>query len=131
MKKVIYLYVCTILVCFLFSSIYIFLETYNSDEIFDQRPMIEKQFYVKYCVDDLSFNPFDSYISKLETYLVYLCLIVGMWNFADLIIIVEKDNRGKPEDQLMWNVINSKTYKGIVRKLKKRKSNAKRNTKRK
>lgn len=123
MKKVIYLYMCTILVCSLFSSIYIFLETYNSDEIFDQRPTIEKQFYVKYCADPLRFDPFDSYTSKLETYLVSLCLIVGMWNFADLIILVEKDNisKYKPEDNLLYNIINSKTYKSIKAKIKKRK----------
>ena len=134
MKKVIYLYVCTILVCFFFSSIYMFLETRYSDEVFDQKPMLEKQFYVKYCTDDLSFNPFDSYMSKLETYLVYLCFLVGMWNFADLIIIVEKDNKGKPEDRLLYDAFNDPTYKNIVRKIRKirkRKSNAKKNTKRK
>lgn len=127
MKKVIYLYMCTILVCFLFSSIYIYLETCYSDKTFDQRPMVEKQLYVKYCADDFSFDPYDSYTSKLELYLIYLCLLVGMWNFADLLLIIEKDNisKIKPEDHLMWNVLNSSTYKSIVRKLKKRKSNGK------
>lgn len=127
MKKVIYLYMGTILVCFLFSSIYIYLETCYSDKTFDQRPLIERQMYVKYFADDLSINPFDSYSSKIETYLVYICLIVGLWNGADLLLTLEQDNisKNKPEDNLMWNVLNNKTYKSIVRKIKKRKSNGK------
>ena len=131
MKKIIYLYLCTALVCFTFASVYTYLEETNTDEIFDERPLIEKQFYVKHCSNELSFNPYDSYTSKLENYILMICWIIGCWNLMDvfLLIGIKKDLRGKPEDHLLYNVLNSKTYHSIVRKLKKRKSNGKTNRK--
>ena len=131
MKKIIYLYLCTALVCFSFASIYVYLEECYTDEIFDARPTIEKRMYVKHFADDLSFNPYDSYTSKLENYVLTLCWIIGCWNLMDvfLLIGIKKDLRGKPEDHLLYNVLNSKTYHSIVRKLKKRKSNGKTNRK--
>ena len=126
MKKVIYLYLCTTLICFTFASIYTYIEETHTDEIFDQRPLIEKQFYVKHCTDDLSLNPYDSFTSKFEMYILTLCWIMGALNLMDVFLLmgIKEDFRGKPEDHLLWNVLNSKTYKSIVGKIKKRKSNA-------
>lgn len=123
-KKIVYLYLCTTLVCFTFASIYTYLEETNTDEIFDDRPMIEKQMYIKYFADELSFNPYDSYTSRLENYILTLCWIMGCWNLMDVFLLVgiKNDLRGKPEEHLLWNVLNNKTYKYYVRKLKKRKS---------
>ena len=118
--KVIYLYMCTVLVCFLVSGTYIFIEHCYSDEIFDQKTSIEKQLHIKYCSDSCSLNPFDSYSSKLENYIMYLCWILACFNMMDLLIIFGMKNipSSKPEDCLMWNVLNSKSYKSIVTKIK-------------
>lgn len=122
---------CTVLICFLFSGCYVFLEHCYSDSEFNQKTSIEKQLYVKYCVDDYSINPFDSYSSKIETFILYICWVLGAWNMMDLLLLMGAKNNleGKPEDNLMWNVLNSKTYKSIVRKIKKRKSHAKQKSK--
>ena len=98
--------------------------------------MIEKQMYVKYFADDLSFNPYDSYSSKLENYILTLCWIMGCWNLMDVFLLmgIKKDLRGKPEDHLMSNVLNSKTYQSIckkIEKIKKRKSNVREKNNRK
>lgn len=149
MKKIIYLYLCTALVCLSFASVYVYIEETNTDKIFDQRPMIERQMYVKHYADDLSFNPYDSYSSKLENYVLTLCWVMGLFNLMDVFLLlgVKEFLRGKPEDHLMCNVLNSSTYKSIVRctklkkfcifkfpkeictKIKKRKSNGKSNRK--
>lgn len=132
MKKVIYLYMITVLVCLSFAGGYTYIENCCTDEIFDQKTSIEKHLYLKYCADPLSLNPFDSYKSKLENYLIYMCWIIGTWNLMDVLILLGAMNipSSKPEDCLMWNVLNSKTYKVIVRKLKMRKSHGKENRKR-
>ena len=122
-NKMGYLYGCTVIVCLLFACGYTFIEHCYSDEIFDQKTSIEKQLYVKYCSDPLALNPFDSYSSKLEIFIMYICWILGVWNLVDLLLLmgIKNISTSKPEDCLMWNVINSKTYKSIVRKIKKRK----------
>ena len=124
MKKIIYLYLSTALVCFIFASVYTYLEETNTDEIFDARPLIEKQFYIKHCSHELSFNPYDSYTSKLENYILIIFWIIGCWNLMDVFLMMgfKNDLRGKPEEHLLWNVLNTSTYKCIVRKLKKRKT---------
>ena len=122
---------CTVLICFLFSGTYIFLEHCYSDSEFNQKSNIEKQLYLEYCVDDTTINPFDSYSSKLENYILYICWIIGSWNMMDLMILLGMKNipSSKPEDSLMWNVLNSSTYKVIVGKIKKRKSHGKKSRK--
>lgn len=121
MKKIIYLYLCTAIVCFTFASVYTYLEETHTDEIFDARPMFEKQFYVKYCSDELSFNPYDSYTSKLEHYVLMICWIIGCWNLMDvfLLIGIKNDLRGKPEDHLLYSITSSESYRNITKKLRK------------
>lgn len=93
----------TVLVCFLVSGTYVYLEHCYSDEIFDQKTPIEKQLYVKYCSDPLSLNPFDSITSKLENYIIYLCWIMGAWNMLDLLLIIglKEDLKGKPNNDIL------------------------------
>jgi hypothetical protein len=97
---------CTVLVCFLFAGTYTFIENCYSDEIFDQKTNIEKQLYIKYCSDPCSLNPFDSYSSKLENYIMYLCWIMGAWNMFDLLILFGMKNipSSKPEDCLIYKI---------------------------
>lgn len=103
MKKVIYLYMLTVLVCFLVSGTYVFIEHCYSDEIFDQKTHIEKQLYVKYCSDPLSLNPFDSYSSKLENYIIYMMWILACFNMMDLLIMLgmKDDPNRKPNDDIL------------------------------
>lgn len=124
MKKIFYLYLCTAFVCLAFASVYTYIEETHTDEIFDAKPTIEKMLYVKYCADELSLNPYDSYTSKLENYLLMIFWMIGCWNLMDVFLMMgfKNDLRGKPEDHLLWDVLNSSTYKVIVRKLKERKS---------
>ena len=116
----------TALVCFSIAGAYVYIENCYSDEVFDAKTSIEKQLYVKYCADDYSINPFDSYSSKIETLMLYICWVVGAWNLFDALILmgVLKTNN-KPEDCLNWKIINSKSYQNIVTKIKKVKNHDK------
>jgi len=119
-NKMLYLYGCTALVCLLFACSYTFIENCYSDENFDQKTSIEKQLYLKYSSDPLSFNLFDSYFSKLENTIMYLCWLLGVWNLMDFLLLIGMKDipSSKPEDCLTWQIINTATYKCIVRKIK-------------
>lgn len=110
MNKIVNLYLATSIVALLFSFTYIYLEECYQDESFNLKTDLEKNLYVKYCSNPLSINPFDSYYSKIEMYLIYLGWLIGAWNLMDAIIILGLFNIEGKENQ---------SYKNFVTKMKK------------
>jgi len=117
MNKTIYLYLATSLVAFLFSGTYIYLEECYYNDSFIEKTEIEKQLYVKYCTNPLSFNPFDNYYSKLENYVIIICFIIGSWNMMDGLIALEilKDANINQNDKIKRKDL----YKRLIVKLTK------------
>lgn len=119
-NKTLCLYLATSIVAFLFSGIYIYLEDCYYDESFAMLTGIEQQLYVKYCTNPLSFNPFDNYYSKLEYYILYICWIVGSWNFMDFFLGlgVMQDKNINPNCDLKRKSLYNKSYNKFITKIK-------------
>lgn len=107
-NKVFLLYFITGCISLMFSGTYVILEECYQDEDFNMRTYIDKTLYVKYCADDWSINPFDSYYSKLEMYLIYLGWMVGVWNLTDAFIMLG-----------VFDIEKNESCKGFVTKRKK------------
>lgn len=118
-NKKIYLYGCIALVLFLFAGTYAYFESCYSDEIFNQKTDIEKQLWVRYCSDDLTLNPFDSYNSKLENYVIQLCWIFGSWFMMDMVLEMGVLDHLKQNDSLLTKIINSSELQKYRNKIKK------------
>jgi len=84
------LYLLTAFICLLIGGTYQMLEEFYEDVDLTSYSLIERENYIQYQSDDFSINPFDSYYSKIELYLIYMCWVIGVWNLTDAVIYLHK-----------------------------------------